>query len=77
MEERIKQMHDVEEAFVFQYQDFQKRSAHLQQLQTSNQSIETIQRAQNELVQSESGIREKTRELHLERISFLENLSSE
>ena len=77
MEERIKRMHDVEEAFVFTYQDFQKRTAHLQQLQASNQPIETVQRAQQDVQQLDNTIKEQTRELHLERLSFLENLKSE
>lgn len=76
MEERIKQMHNLEEAFVFQYQELQKRNAQLQQLQASSQPIETVQRAQQEVMQYDNAIKERARELHLERLSFVENLSS-
>ena len=77
LEERIKQMHHLEEAFVFQYQDFQKRTAHLQQMQASNQPVEAIQRAQQELIQLDNAIKDRARELQLERIGFLETLESE
>lgn len=70
MEDQIKQMQQKEEAFVIQYQDMQKRNAHLQQLQASGQSAEIIQRTQQEGAQFEALIKESARELHQARLSF-------
>ncbi|XP_028967482.1 signal transducer and activator of transcription 5A [Galendromus occidentalis] len=69
-------MTNFEEAFVFQYQELQKRTTHLQQIQASNQSIEVVQRAQQEVMQFDSAIKGRARELHLERLNFVENLSN-
>ncbi|XP_022689479.1 signal transducer and activator of transcription 5B-like isoform X2 [Varroa jacobsoni] len=70
MEDQIKQMQQKEEAFVIQYQDMQKRNAHLQQLQANGQSAEIIQRTQQEGAQFEALIKESARELHQARLSF-------
>lgn len=70
MEDQIKQMQQKEEAFVIQYQDMQKRNAHLQQLQANGQSTEIIQRTQQEGAQFEALIKESARELHQARLSF-------
>ncbi|OQR75549.1 signal transducer and activator of transcription 5A-like [Tropilaelaps mercedesae] len=70
MEEQIKQMHQKEEAFVIQYQDMQKHNAHLQQLQTTGQSAEIIQRTQQEGAQFEVLIKESARDLHQARLNF-------
>ncbi|XP_003737673.1 signal transducer and activator of transcription 5A [Galendromus occidentalis] len=75
MEEKIKAMHEDEEAFVFPYQNFRKRAEQLQQLRDSNQPIETVQRAQLEYSQFEALINAKTNELHSERLDFLDKLS--
>lgn len=77
MDDELKMMHQKEESFVIQYQELQKRTHLVQQLQSNSHSSNDLHCAQQDVAQFEIIIKDSANELHQSWLNFIERLKGE